>query len=433
VTRAGCLVAVRILQELFSGIAGAQPDPATLMRQARAKILESAEKLTKYTCVESVRRWRFESPVQIRGNPCGRLRPDDSAGGQPRLMPAWTDRFKLDVTVSGGVEIFSWAGAREFQTADAQAIVGEGMTGSGDFVPFLVDIFGGNPDYQFLSWETVDGRLLAAYRYQVPASASRYQVKVGSDSSNLAYEGTFWIDPQDAELRRMTIIAPRPPRKSDTCRIETEIRYQRVPISGSALLMPQATLLRLWDSDGVRHENRVEYGACRAFQSESVFRPDESSAASDSTAVAGANPPGPAAKARPIPPGMTLRIAMQSTIDSASSFAGDAIEGRLVEGVWGRDGAIVAPEGAMVRGRIVRVEEHFMPSRYLTIGLKFQSLVVAGVEMPLKLSLVSRSREEQALNSPDERRKGVGIFLSRNDRLVIDRHFVSEWTTGTPE
>src|SRR5215469_11209972 len=50
-------------------------DPAALLCQARAKILESTAKLSKYTCVQSVRRSRFEPPARIRGNPCNRLGP----------------------------------------------------------------------------------------------------------------------------------------------------------------------------------------------------------------------------------------------------------------------------------------------------------------------------------------------------------------------
>jgi hypothetical protein len=264
----------------------------------------------------------------------------------------------------------------------------------------------------------------------VPSSASGYQIKVGADSAKLAYEGKFWIDPRDAELRRMTIVAPRPPRKSDTCRIETEIQYQRVPIRGTPLLMPQTTLLQLWDTDGVRHENRVEYGACREFQSESVFRPDWESSPGDATPVA-APSPGPAQKALSLSPGIILRIAFRSAVDSTISFAGDPVEGQLVDAVQARDGTVLAPKGAIVCGRIVRVEERFMPSQFVTIGIKFQTLAASGVEIPVKLSLAPRSREE-AVNGPEERRKGIGIFLSRSDRLVIGRHIVSEWTTGRP-
>ncbi len=115
------------------------------------------------------------------------------------------------------------------------------------------------------------------YQYRVPQAASRYEIKLSSkpgDVATLAYEGKFWIDSQNAELRRMTIVVPQTPPRSETCRIGTSIDYQRVPIAGSQLLLPQLTLLKLRDSDGSRYENRTTYGTCWAFQSESVLRTD---------------------------------------------------------------------------------------------------------------------------------------------------------------
>jgi hypothetical protein len=49
------------------------------------------------------------------------------------------------------------------------------------------------------------------YQYRVPQAASRYEIKLSSkpgDVATLAYEGKFWIDSQNAELRRMTIVVP---------------------------------------------------------------------------------------------------------------------------------------------------------------------------------------------------------------------------------
>jgi hypothetical protein len=71
----------------------------------------------------------------------------------------------------------------------------------------------------------------------------------------------------------MTIVVIHPPKKSETCPIEPAIDYQLLPIGGSNLLLPQLTLLRLWNTDGTRFENRIAYGGCRAFQSESTFLP----------------------------------------------------------------------------------------------------------------------------------------------------------------
>lgn len=426
--RRACSAAL-ILGATLTPVLCGEIDSAALLNQARTKIIENIEKLPKYTCIQTVRRSRFEVFSGVRASGCSDVEEGRAAKDGTRLMLAWTDQFKLDVTVSDGKEIFSWAGAREFQSADAQEIVGDGLTGTGDFGPFLMDIFGGDTSaYQYLGLERIQGRALVVYRYHVPISSSRYQIKAGSrpeDLATLAYEGKFWIDPQNAELSRMTIVVPQPPLESKTCRIETTIDYQRFQIGSSHLLLPQLTLLKLWDADGTRNENRIAYADCRAFQSESVFRPDVDLPVDDSSA---AKTPS-TAKTVAIPPGLTLQIALRSKIDTEIAFAGDAIKGQLLQAVRARDGRILAPEGSVVNGRIVRLERHVQPSRYFSLGLKFHSLLVNGREVPLTLAAVTRSREEQILNGPREGRQGIGMFMFQSDRLVLDHGFVSEWKT----
>jgi len=394
-------------------------DSAALLNQARAKIVANIEKLPKYTCLQTVHRSRFQMVPPVRMSGCGYVE-DASANIQPQLMLAWTDRLKLDVTTSEGQEIFSWAGARQFQSDDVQGIVGGGMTGTGDFGPFLISIFGGAvPLYDYLGLVMQPkGHALALYRYRVPESASHYQLKAGplpQDLVTMAYEGKFWIDPQNAELTRMTIEVPNPPRGSETCRVETTIDYQRARIGGADFLLPQLTVLKLWNVEAERHENRIEYASCRAFESESVFRTDLEPA---DGAASGA-PKEPVV----IPPGVTIKIALRSKIDSESSFAGDAIDGQLLNPI-----GKVVPKGAIVHGRIVRFEHEYQPSNYYALGLKFQSIEVNGTEVPLTLAF--RNRGSTILGGSIEKRPGIGTFIFQTDKLVLDQTFVSEWKTA---
>jgi hypothetical protein len=193
----------------------------------------------------------------------------------------------------------------------------------------------------------------------------------------MAYEGRFWIDPENAELRRMTIEVPHLPRESHTCRVETTIDYRRARIGGSDFLLPQLTVLKMWDAEAQRHENRIENSACREFQTESVFRTGLEPSTGESAA-----PKKPLA----IPLGISVKIALHSKIDSETSFAGDAIEGQLVNAIRDRKGTILAPGGALAHGRIVRLEHQQQPSNYFALGLKFHSIEVNGSEIPLTLA-----------------------------------------------
>jgi hypothetical protein len=408
-----------ILGAMFPLAACAEIDHVALLNQARAKIVENIERLPKYTCLQTVHRSRFQMFPAVQVSSCGHVAISSSAKVRPQMMLAWTDRFKLEVTVSDGAEIFSWAGAQHFQSEDLEKIVGAGMTGTGDFGPFLISIFGGRgSQYDYLGLVQDKAQAFALYRYHVPVSASRYQFKAGSEPENLvtmAYDGKFWIDTQNAELSRMTIEVPHPPSGSQTCRIETTIDYRRARIGRSDFLLPQLTVLKVWDADAERHENRIEYASCREFQSESVFRTDLD-----------ASPGGSEISKSPvtIPPGITIKIALRSKIDSESSFAGDAIEGQLLNAI----GTLV-PKGALVHGRIVRFAQEYQPSNYYALGLKFHSIEVNGGEVPL--ALISVTRRKQIVAGEIEQRQGIGMFMFQKGQLSLDQKFVSEWKTVT--
>jgi hypothetical protein len=429
--------AATTLPVLLFGLNGlesrAQDDAPALLERARSKILENAAKLPRYTCVQTVIRSRFEPYSGTPARGCDGFEDEGAGDGRPRRVPAWTDQFRLDVTVAEGREIFSWAGAREFQSSDVQEIVGGGLTGSGDFGPFLMDIFGSREtERRYAGLEQAGGRTLAEYRYVVPLTSSRYQMKLDARTgtrATLAYEGRFWIDTRTAELRRMTIAVREPPAGSETCRVETTIDYRRVPIGGAPVLLPERTLLRLWDADGARHENQIAYSECRAFHSESTFRPE---AANDAPVM----PTPPAARlerAKPgaaIGPGLKLQIALDARMDASRAFAGDAVRGRLLEAVRGRNRRILIPEGTIVHGRIVRLEHHVRPLKYFVLGLKFDALELEGGEVPVALEMAPQSRQERILNGDHERRQGIGLFVFRGDRLVLDSRFVSHWKTA---
>ena len=206
------------------------------------------------------------------------------------------------------------------------------------------------------------------------------------------------------------------------CRAETTIEYRRVRIGGSDFLLPQSTILKMWDVEAQRSENQTDYGACREFQAESVFR-----AAPEPLADKSASPQRPVA----IPPGLMIRIALRSKIDSESSFAGDAIQGRLQNTLRDPNGGVLAAAGSVVHGRIVRLEKTYhQHSNYFALGLKFDSINVNGIEIPLMLVPAIRPTAYSHLPVPLERRPGVGTFVFPNHRLTLDRKFVSEWTTG---
>jgi hypothetical protein len=150
---------------------------ASLLKEARAKILEDISKLPNYTCIQTVRRSQFEAFSGLRTG-CADWKDANGAPNESALKLGWTDQFKLEVTTSATGEIFSWPGARAFDVTDVQEVVGSGLTGTGDFEGFLQAIFGDEAlSYQYLGIQQLNSRPAAAYRYHIPLSGSVLKVR----------------------------------------------------------------------------------------------------------------------------------------------------------------------------------------------------------------------------------------------------------------
>jgi hypothetical protein len=58
-----------------------------------------------------------------------------------------------------------------------------------------------------------------------------------------------------------------------------------------------------------------------------------------------------------LPVGASLELILETRIDLNESFIGDTLEARLSSGIR-RDKQVLAPKGAVARGRILRLERH---------------------------------------------------------------------------
>src|ERR1700678_502918 len=117
-------VAMRSCALLLAAAAAsaADSDADALFQKARAKVLDNARRLPRYTCVENILRAQYMPP---RGALAAFRRPVSQGALAVR------DRLRLDVAVVNGDEIFSWAGAGKFETHDVAKLVGRGASGSG--------------------------------------------------------------------------------------------------------------------------------------------------------------------------------------------------------------------------------------------------------------------------------------------------------------
>jgi hypothetical protein len=410
-----------------------------VLEQARARLQTMAHVLESYVCVENVDRSYYQRvlPRQAPARPepeppCG---PSDAGSADTR--GPWqlesTDRVRLEVTVSQGNELHSWPGATRFDTRDVDELIRDGPVSTGAFGGYLAGVFD-QPGvaFQYSGEESANGKTLFEYRYRVPLEASRFDIKVNGAWRRAAYQGDFRIDPQSLELERLTIRANEFPADAAFCQADTTLDYERVHIGNHDLLLPRQSQLEIVLKSGRETRNVTTFSNCREYQTESevVFAP-----ASGSEITA---PPNAGRGRVALPIGLPVTLALAEPIDTGTAAAGDPVSAKVIKPIRrpGSTGELV-PAGAIVHGRIRRVEHHLLPKPYLLIAMAFNRVEVEGVLSPFFARSEANAELAKQLGANLAMRDtgiwfwGVGTFLfpTNKSRTVIPAGFESNWFT----
>src|SRR5579871_5388275 len=163
-----------LLLALAAALFGQVSPEGERLARAREMLMERDKRLPDYTCVQTVERRFFKRLLTHYTNPtCDQAR----ALSRQDLLLETTDRLRLDVKVSQGVEIGSWPGS-QFSARSIFDLIGGGPFGTGMLGPLIADIFGnGGATYRYTGDEIATGTELFAYRYEVPLGSSHYRVK----------------------------------------------------------------------------------------------------------------------------------------------------------------------------------------------------------------------------------------------------------------
>jgi hypothetical protein len=421
---------------LLVATAGAQAahDPAAVLEQARTRLKAMAQNLEKYVCVETINR-RYYQRVAPRKAPATPEPPPACAPPPPNdpYELATTDRVRLEVTVSEGSELHSWPGATRFDERNVDDLIRNGPVSTGSFGAYLNSVFG-QPGvaYQYRGEQSVDGKMLFEYSYQVALPASHFEVKTDAGWRPTAYEGEFRLDPQTYELQRLTVRTVDPPAGAAFCQAASTLDYRRVHIGDSDLLLPRQAELQIELKHGPETHNITTFSQCREYQAESEIVFDQSANA------AGAAPQSAERGRVSLPIGLPVTLALDGPIDTDSSAAGDPVDAKVVKPVV-RPGTseVLVPAGAIVRGRIRQVEHHLLPSPYFRIVLAFNRVEVNGAVSPFVVRSEPDKGLAEKLNANLQLRDtgiwywGVGTFLfpTNKPQLVIPAGFESKWFT----
>lgn len=432
VAAARCLLAATVGASL---LAAEDADPAAVLSRVTAKVLASGRSLPNFTCRENITRDYFHPAAATLPRACSVVLTERQHPTLDMVLrPYATDRLRLDVTLVRNGEVLSWAGASSFSDGPIDRLVPNGPIGTGAFGAFLMIVFKQDTGkFTYAGNRMADGRRLMEYSFAVPASESTYNIRLNHSSYVTAFSGTFLADPETDNLVRLTVATGELPLASETCQITATLDYAMVRIGDFQFLLPAHVRQRWIDPDGFEAENNTAFTACQEYTGESTITFSPESAA---------DPGGPGTSPQAVPPsvpaGLRFGMVLTSPIATDTAAAGDLFSAQLT-GPLRAKSKVFAPKGALVGGRLVRVETFHDPPSVVVV-FRPETVEVRGSKVPLA---ASRDWQREVTESRARQRKGMeidlplpgedsGVFRFPREHVVVPQGFRSDWRTVAP-
>src|SRR5579864_1468705 len=325
-----------------------QPGPEMgRLNQVLERMGENLQRLPNYTCLETIDRTIREASKE-------------------RLLVR--DRIHLQVAFIGFEEVFAWPGSAKFEPrADIQIAPG-GAGGIGSWGGWSRSVFRSSaPIFTYAGECTVEDRRGMRYDFHVPWASSAYTVGVGTRQLVVPYAGTFCVDPSSLDVMRLELRAEV--EHLPFAAISETIDYGRVRIGSADFLLPQLHTLAMTDLEGHEGRNVTTLSACRQYAGDSA-------------------PPATPQKAEEpqLPAGIYLNLKLETPITFEQYTVGDPVSARLDRGIRAR--GISVPKGALVSGRIRRLEERYQPEKHFLVGLEFSTLSFGDTHASFRARLV---------------------------------------------
>jgi len=343
------------------------------------------ERQPNYTCLETVERTRR------------------SPGGNTQVE----DTLRLEVALVDSKEMFAWPGSKEFEDKELTDLISTGMFGNGNFALYPRMLFGGGgPPFVSAGIVEVSGRRAAQYNFRVVRAMSGYQLSVDRRKATVGFHGSFYIDLETLDLRRIELIPDNIPPEFQISAVEDRVDYDRVKIGDERFLLPVESSLMMALPDVV-NRNHVVFAGCRKFTGEStlVFVDDNliGDERQETTPI----------KEVVLPDQAEVRLLLTSEIVLADGVVGDTIEAKLNSSIKAGKETLV-PKGAIAHGRIVKLERQ--PQEYV-LALRFTDMEWKGGHARLNLQFENLSG---ILPLPRGNPRQA-FFRGEGDEIVIQR------------
>jgi hypothetical protein len=418
------------------GVRAAERNPDEVMKQVTDRVLASAARIPSYTCVENVTREYYWPTASTRPRACPvlmQLRRHPTPDMVLRL--AVSDRLRLDVTLTGTREIFSWVGASRFDDASIDHVVRNGPMGTGAFGGFLSVIFKQDVKrFSFVRQTKMDGRILMEYSFQVAKENSGYKVKVPDSWVYSGYRGTLLVDPETGDVVRLTVNTSELPAATGCCEISMDLDLKMAKIGDSQVLLPSRATQRYLLTTGEETENTITFAGCREYRGESTVRFTAPEPGEPDAGISRQSAPAAAFR---VPAEQRFTLELTTPIASVTAAAGDVFSGKLATPLRDERRGTLARAGSLVEGRLLRVERHHLAPAFTVLVLKLESVEIAGSKVPLAAvrdgsqepAVRQRGKQRPQIPLPLQSEKDAGAFRFAGDRAVVSKGFRSEWRT----
>jgi hypothetical protein len=324
--------------------------PKEVIELARIKyhMKQMLSRMPDYTCFETVYR-----------------------SGRTRNKPLrLIDALRLQVGYVGGKEVYAWPNETQFGGAALGEIVGAGTLSTGEFTMHARAIFvNDNAVTKYAGAERLRGHDALKYDFRISTFRSGWILNFDGDKATVGSEGSFWADAHSFDLLRLDFHAIEIPALFPLSGARIQIDYGRAQIGGSGMVLPESSNLWMTRLDGSESRNRVEFSQCRSYRAEATLHFNGEPGFDPSKASAAAAPAPPVEDVI-LPPNLQLPIALDAAIDSEKAREGDVVMAHVRSDVKLK-GEVTVPKGAVVAGRIRRLESYTDPKPHTIVGIEF--------------------------------------------------------------
>ena len=157
------------------------------------------------------------------------------------------DRLRLEVAYAGGEELYAWPESGAFEHSIEELLPSHGLVSNGSYAIHIRTLFVRDVA-RFGQPRTEDGRV--RLDATVPAALSGFALTTSAGSVPAGLDATVWLNPSRLDLERLEVRVSTRLAQS----IETTT-YGRVRIGEVEFVVPEASELLLWGSDGTQLRN----------------------------------------------------------------------------------------------------------------------------------------------------------------------------------